>query len=66
VLAFAIKVGLLDAPHLAGNPAACGKICTAVLDGGCEAIDPISGEALSESQRVSRILDDLGKTTLGS
>ncbi len=66
VLAFAIKLGLLDAPHLAGNPAACGKICTAILDGGCEAIDPVSGEVLSESQRVSRILDDLKNTTVGS
>jgi len=62
VLAFAIRSGLLDAPHLSGNPAACGEICTAIVDGGCEVIDPTSGRILSESQRIGRILDRVRKT----
>jgi len=61
VLAFAIKSGLLDAPHLAGNPAACGQICTAMVNGGCEAIDPETGRVLPESERVSRILEEIQK-----
>jgi methylmalonyl-CoA mutase cobalamin-binding subunit len=54
-LARAIRVGLLDAPHLAGNEHAAGKIITQIKNGACLAIDPDSGKPLSEKERISRI-----------
>lgn len=56
VLAYAIRTGLLDAPHLAGNPAAYGKIRTSMVNGACVTVDPKSGNPLSETQRVERIV----------
>lgn len=49
-----VRSGLFDAPHLAGNPAAQGKVVT-VVDGGCDAVDPSTGEALEEAARISSI-----------
>jgi hypothetical protein len=54
-LAQAIHKGLLDAPHLAGNPYAAGKVFTQIRDGACHAVDPQSGKLLSEKERISRI-----------
>ena len=54
-LAQAIHKGLLDAPHLAGNPYATGKVHTQIRDGACYAVDPQSGNLLSEKERISRI-----------
>ena len=54
-LARAIQKGLLDAPHLAGNEYAAGKIITQIKNGACLAIDPDSGKPLSENERISRI-----------
>ena len=54
-LAQAILMGLLDAPHLAGNPHAAGKVITQNRGGACYAIDPDSGKVLSEKERISRI-----------
>jgi hypothetical protein len=51
-LAQAVKTGLLDAPHLMGNPAARGLAVTKVVDGGWEAIHPGTGEVLSEAERL--------------
>jgi methylmalonyl-CoA mutase cobalamin-binding subunit len=55
-LAQAILMGFLDAPHLAGNPHAAGKIITQIRNGGCYAVDADSGNMLSEKERISRIL----------
>ncbi len=54
-LSRAIQVGLLDAPHLAGNEFAAGKIITQIKNGACFTIDPDSGKPLSEKKRISRI-----------
>ncbi|KKM89611.1 hypothetical protein LCGC14_1246920, partial [marine sediment metagenome] len=54
-LAQAIHKGLLDAPHLAGNPYATGKVHTQIRGGACYAIDSPSGNLLSEKERISRI-----------
>jgi len=62
VLSYAIKTGLLDAPHLMGNPAACGRIRTAMVNGACVTVDPESGEVLPERERVKRILSSLRKS----
>jgi hypothetical protein len=55
-LARAVEIGLLDAPHLRGNAAACGRIVTRMVQGACRAIDPRTGEPIPEAERVARIL----------
>lgn len=50
-LGAAVRSGLLDAPHLIGNPAAAGSVVT-VVDGGCDAVDPTTGEILDEVARI--------------
>ncbi|MEX2133829.1 MAG: methionine synthase, partial [Acidimicrobiia bacterium] len=47
-----VRSGLFDAPHLTGNPTAPGKVVT-VVDGGCDAVDPASGERLDEVDRIA-------------
>ena len=64
VLAFAIKVGLLDAPHLVGNPFASGKVETRVVGGACVAVDPVSKKTISEKERVDSILATIEKSEL--
>jgi len=56
-LAQAIQTGLLDAPHLAGNPYAAGKVLTQIRDGACYAIDSRSENLLDEKERISKILN---------
>lgn len=51
-LARAVEVGLLDAPHLRGNPAARGKVETRMIGGACRAVDPDTGRVLTEEQRI--------------
>jgi hypothetical protein len=55
VLTKAIQMGILDAPHFRGNPHLCGKIVTACVDGGWEAIDPDTRKPLSERERLARL-----------
>ena len=56
VIAQAVKIGLLDAPHLQGNPYAAGKLVTASVDGAIRALDPESGEVLTEQERIDQLL----------
>ena len=56
VIAQAIQTGLLDAPHLCGCPDAAGKLATAPVDGAIRALDPESGEVLTEQERIDRLL----------
>lgn len=53
----AVRMGLLDAPHLCGNPDAAGKVMTQMRDGACFAVDPYSGKTLSEKERITRLLN---------
>ena len=55
-LARAVELGVLDAPHLRGNAAACGKIVTRMVKGACLAVDPASGEPIPETERVAQAL----------
>lgn len=55
-LALAVETGLLDAPHLRGNAAGCGKIVTRIIGGACLAIDPDSGKPIPEAERTAKIL----------
>jgi hypothetical protein len=56
VLATAAESGLLDAPHLRGNAAACGTIATRMVGGACVAAEPGTGQPIPERERVARIL----------
>jgi methylmalonyl-CoA mutase cobalamin-binding subunit len=50
-LASLVRTGILDAPHLAGSSVARGDVVT-VVDGGCDAVDPSTGDRLSERERL--------------
>ena len=52
VIEKAIKRGLLDAPHFQGNPHLAGNVVTNLIDGGYYAIDPSTGNKLTETQRI--------------
>jgi hypothetical protein len=61
-LARAVATGILDAPHLCNNPFARGEIVTALdARGACVAIDPDTGRAIPERERVARILSQAPK-----
>jgi hypothetical protein len=55
-LARAVEIGLLDAPHLRGNAAACGKVITAIGGGACLAVEPSTGKPIPESERIARAI----------
>jgi hypothetical protein len=55
-LARAVECGLLDAPDLAGNPFACGRVRTAIVDGACRAVDD-HGRPVPEARRVAQCLN---------
>jgi len=55
-LAAVVRSGLFDAPHLVGNPAAPGQVVT-VVDGGCDAVDPATGEVLGEAERITSLCE---------
>lgn len=54
----AIKLGILDAPQLAGIPHACGMLKTAVVGGACYAVDE-NGKPMGEKQRLRSICSRL-------
>jgi hypothetical protein len=56
VLATAVEIGLMDAPHLRGNSAACGKIMTRMVGGACFAVESATGKVIPEATRVARAL----------
>ena len=51
-LAAVVRTGHLDAPYLPGSPAARGAAIT-VVDGGCDAVDPVSGRVRAERERLA-------------
>ena len=55
-LARAVYNGLLDAPQLANNPYARGRIANRIdARGACVAVDPASGRILSERERLAQL-----------
>jgi hypothetical protein len=54
-IAKAIELGILDAPHLKGNPAACGKLVTRLVNGALYAYDPEENRILTEEERIEKI-----------
>jgi len=55
-IAKAIELGILDAPHLKGNPAARGQLVTRLVDGALYAYDPVEKRILTEKERIERIM----------
>jgi hypothetical protein len=52
-LAQAVTEGILDAPHLRNNPFARGQIITRIDErGACVTVDPVTGQAISEKERI--------------
>src|SRR5690606_36433588 len=49
-----VRSGLFDAPYLIGNPVARGEAVT-VVDGGCDAVHPETGERIDEATRISML-----------
>ncbi len=60
-LARAIRTGILDAPHLRGNPYAAGQLETRVIDGAVYAFDRTERRILSESERLGSGTAEMGK-----
>jgi len=54
IISKAIKIGILDAPHLQGVKAACGKIRTLFVNGACVSVDK-DGKLISEEERLSKL-----------
>jgi len=52
VIAEAIRLGVLDAPHLKGNPHAAGLLETRAVNGAIHAVDPKTKRVLAEADRL--------------
>jgi len=57
VLSDIIKRGIIDAPHLRGNPSAKGTLETRIIDGKCLAYSKELIRSISEEERISDILE---------
>lgn len=51
-LARAVTLGVLDAPHLLGNPVARGKTVTRMIEGASRPVDPSTGKPMTERERL--------------
>jgi len=57
-LALAVQTGILDAPQLRNNPFGRGQIVTRIDGrGACIAIEPSTGDPLSEGDRISTLMN---------
>jgi methylmalonyl-CoA mutase cobalamin-binding subunit len=54
-LSEAVRLGILDAPHLKNNLFAPGSIQTRIINGSCEVIDE-AGKSIAEKDRLSKYL----------
>lgn len=64
-IAKAIRIGLLDAPHLAGNPNAKGTLITREKNGSYYAFDPVANRTVAEKERIGKILSESKNTSAG-
>jgi hypothetical protein len=56
-----VTTGVMDAPHLRNNPFARGQIVTRIdARGACIVVDPATGRALSEEERIAGLGIQLG------
>lgn len=54
----AVKVGILDAPHLVGSNIAKGKLKTRMVSGGLYAYDEKEGKIITEKERINKVLEE--------
>jgi len=59
ILAKAVKLGILDAPHLYGSGVAPGSVTTMPVNGAYVAVDPKTGKVLSEQKRLKSIVQNI-------
>jgi methylmalonyl-CoA mutase cobalamin-binding subunit len=52
----AIRIGILDAPHLKGSDIAQGEMTTKIIDGACDVVDSRTGKPILEQKRISELL----------
>lgn len=60
-LSLAIKLGILDAPHLKGNKSASGSLQTKVINGACYAFDYENNRIIKEEERIYNIIQNYQK-----
>jgi methylmalonyl-CoA mutase cobalamin-binding subunit len=58
VLAKAVRIGILDAPHLKGNPEGAGIVETRVIGGAVYAINPKTKEPMTERERMMLLIEE--------
>lgn len=51
----AVEAGLLDAPHLRGNPVARGRVETRMVGGACRTVGADTGRGLTEKDRIESL-----------
>ncbi|NMA58715.1 MAG: methionine synthase, partial [Clostridium cochlearium] len=54
----AVKLGILDAPHLRGNKAAKGSLNTRIISGAMYAYDNKNKRIIKEEERIRKILEN--------
>lgn len=55
----AVRVGILDAPHLQGSKIARGQLKTRMVSGGLYAFDEKKGKILKEEERINSLLKEM-------
>lgn len=60
VLAEAVRIGILDAPHLQGSDIARGQLKTRMVSGAMYAYDEENGNIIEEKERVNKLLQNAG------
>lgn len=58
VLVKAVKIGILDAPHLKGNKACKGILNTRIINGAMVAYDIENNKFITEEERINKILEE--------
>lgn len=56
----AVKIGILDAPHLQGSKIAKGKLKTRLVSGALYAYDEENGKIIGEEERTNKLLKEAG------
>ena len=57
ILQEAVRIGLLDAPQLKGNPEAAGRVRTGIINGACRALSADGRRVLSEEERLQQAVN---------
>lgn len=60
VLTEAVRIGILDAPHLQGSDIAKGELKTRMVSGALYAYDEENARIISEKERINKILEKAG------